>query len=162
MLATMTIDTPPTLTTLDLIAEGETFSSRVVFSREEIALFARSTGDTNPLHHDLAAAQRARHGDIIASGQHTAARMMGAVATHFSRADDGLAREMLCLNFNFAFKAPVFAGQPLTLDWRVQQVSANSKLGGLVGEMVGEARRADGTVCVIGRGTVLVKPQATD
>ena len=154
MLNTMTTES---LLEPQLIAAGETFSCRVCYSREDIATFARQTGDTNPLHHDLAAARRARHGDIIACGQHTAARMMGVLASHFSRDDDGLARELLCLNFNFSLKAPVFANQPMTLGWQVNHVSLNSKLGGLVGELSGEARRDDDSLCVVARCTVLVK-----
>lgn len=163
MLSTM-IDTlrqaPDTLPTLDpgtLIAVGEQFSRRLRYSRADIARFAAETGDLNPLHHDVQAAQRARHGEIIASGQHTASQMMGMVATHFSRADDGLAREMLCLNFNFAFKAPVFADQDLHLSWRVDSVSHSVKLGGWVGELSGRAWVVQGVPCLVGRGTVLVK-----
>jgi hypothetical protein len=48
--------------------------------------------------------------------------MIGLVASHFSRNDDGIERELLCLNFNFAFKAPVFAEQELLLSWRVASV----------------------------------------
>lgn len=145
-----------------LISVGEQFDLTVRYSRDDIASFARATHDHNPLHHDRQAAQRARHGEIIASGQQTAAHMMGMVATHFSRDDDGLAREMLCLNFNFAFKAPVFADQDLQLVWRVDSVSFNSKLGGLVGELTGQASVVRGTPCVVARGTVLVKAMGPD
>lgn len=151
------LPTPDQTSTTPPLGEGETFSRTVCYSAEDIARFARDTGDFNPVHHDSLAARRARHGDIIASGQQTAGQMMGLVATHFSRNDDGVEREMLCLNFNFSFQSPVFAEQPLTLTWRVTQLSANAKLRGWVGELAGEARREDGRVCVLGRGTVLVK-----
>lgn len=137
---------------------GEALSCQVSYSCEDIARFARDSGDTNPLHLDPAAARRSRHGRIIASGQQTAARMMGLVASHFSRSQAGLAREVLCLNFNFAFRAPVFADQPLTLRWTVEQLSLNRKLGGWLAELAGQASRTDdSTPCVIARGTVLVK-----
>ena len=144
----------------ELIRVGEQFGHTVRYSREDIARVARDTLDSNPLHFDRAAAQRARHGEIIASGQHTASILMGLVASHFSRSDDGLAREMLCLNFNFAFKAPVFADQDLRLQWRVDSVSPNAKLGGLVGELSGHASVSPGHPCVVARGTVLVKHAA--
>jgi acyl dehydratase len=140
-----------------LIVVGERFTRQLRYSRDDIARVARETGDQNPLHHDVRAAQRARHGEIIASGQHTASQMMGMVATHFSRDDEGVAREMLCLNFNFAFKAPVFADQDLHLSWRVDSVSHSTKLGGWVGELSGLAWVVAGVPCVVGRGTVLVK-----
>lgn len=145
-----------------LITEGEAFELTVRYSRDDIARFALATHDSNPLHHDVRAAQRARHGEIIASGQQTAANMMGMVATYFSRSDDGIAREMLCLNFNFAFKAPVFADQDLVLHWQVESVSFNRKLDGWVGELSGTAGVAPGHPSVVGRGTILVKAGAAE
>lgn len=159
MLALPMNDLPltPTPSSVPPMDEGETIFRRVCYSAEDIARFARETGDANPVHHDVGAARRARHGYIIASGQQTAAQMMGLVASHFSRPVDGVEREVLCLNINFSFKSPVFADRALTLTWRVTQVSANAKLRGWVGELVGEARQDDGLVCVLGRSTVLVK-----
>ncbi len=142
-----------------LIRAGEQVGLRLRFSREDIVAFARLSGDANPLHHDLLAAQRANFGEIIASGQHTASRMMGLVATHFSRREDGVPREMLCLNFNFAFKAPVFAEQDIAVVWRVAEVAASTRRGGFIGHLDGEAR-VGGRACVVGRGTVLVKRAA--
>jgi len=143
--------------TTTLIRVGETCERLVRFTREDIATFARLTGDTNPLHHDVQAAQRARHGEIIASGQQTTALMIGVAASHFSRSDDGLERELLCLNFNFAFKAPVFAEQELLLHWRVATVEWNAALGGWLAHVDGRATVRHSHPCVIGRGTLLVK-----
>ena len=145
-------------TTTALIRVGETCERSIRFTREDIAAFARMTGDTNPLHHDVQAAQRARHGEIIASGQQTTAQMMGLVASHFSRSDDGQSRELLCLNFNFAFKAPVFAQQDLVLQWRVATVEWNAALGGWLAHVDGRATVRHAHPCVVGRGTLLVKP----
>jgi acyl dehydratase len=138
------------------IVVGESFTRTLRYTREEIAEFARLSGDSNPLHTNALSAQRARFGEIIASGQQTAAQMMGLVASHFSRGNDGVAREMLCLNFNFAFKLPVFAEQEIKLGWEVSSVEWNVRLGGWVGLVDGAARVA-GKSCVVGRGTVLVK-----
>lgn len=143
--------------TTTLIRVGETCERQIRFTREDIAAFARLTGDSNPLHHDVQAAQRARHGEIIASGQQTTAQMIGLVASHFSRGDDGQARELLCLNFNFAFKAPVFAEQELLLHWRVASVEWSATLGGWVAHVDGRAMVRHAHPCVIGRGTLLVK-----
>ncbi|MGQ3051799.1 MAG: MaoC family dehydratase [Roseateles sp.] len=143
--------------TTPLIRVGDSCERIVRFTREDIATFARLTGDTNPLHHDVQAAQRARHGEIIASGQQTTAQMIGLVASHFSRTDDGLQRELLCLNFNFAFKAPVFAEQELVLHWRVASVEWNATLGGWLAHVDGRATVRHAHPCVVGRGTLLVK-----
>lgn len=156
------MDTPlAEVETTTLIRVGESCEKLVRYTREDIATFARLTGDTNPLHFDAQAAQRARHGEIIASGQQTTALMIGLAASHFSRSDDGLARELLCLNFNFAFKAPVFAEQELVLHWRVATVEWNETLGGWLAHVDGRATVRNAHPCVIGRGTLLVKASNT-
>jgi acyl dehydratase len=142
-----------------LIRHGEEFRAMVRYSREQIIEFARLTGDANPLHHDRQAAERASFGEIIASGQQTASQMMGVVASRFSQRDDGVPREMLCLNFNFAFKAPIFAEQDIHIAWRVSKLEASQRQGGFIGHLDGHATIA-GRACVVGRGTILVKRAA--
>ena len=85
---------------------------------------------------------------------------MGMLATHFSRHDDGVPREMLCLNMNFAFKAPVFAGQDLQLRWRVTNIEPSTRLGGLIGHLDGSAAVVRGKPSVVARGTILVSTPA--
>ncbi len=147
--------TAPVASLTRLIRVGEEVSARMRLTSEEIMAFARLTEDSNPLHHDMQAAQRANFGEIIASGQHTASRLMGLVASHFSRPADGLPRDVLCLNFNFAFKAPVFAEQDIRLHWRVSAVEPNRRRGGFIGHLDGDACIGS-RVCVVGRGTLLV------
>lgn len=138
---------------------GEHFGRTLRCSESQIADFARASGDRNPLHHDGAAARASSVGGVIASGQHTAALMMGLMASHFSRSDDGVQREMLCLNVNFSFKAPVRAQAELDMRWVVSSLEHNTRLGGWVGQLNGSAY-SGGTDCVIARATVLVKRQA--
>jgi acyl dehydratase len=140
-----------------LVRPGERFSDTVRYSREEITQFAAATRDHNPLHHDHLAAQRARFGEIIASGQQTSALMMGLLASHFSRADDGIPREMLCLNFNFSFKAPIFADQDITITWTVASVEWNQKLSGMLAHADGVAAVRRSAPSVVARGTMLIK-----
>jgi acyl dehydratase len=140
-----------------LIVQGEIFGKVVHYSRDAIASFARATLDTNPLHHDEQAAYRARFGDVIASGQQTSATMMGLVASHFSRADDGLLRQTLLLNVNFSFKHPVYADQDVHLEWRVVSAEWNERLQGMVGQLEGRASTEEGKPNVVARGTVLVQ-----
>ena len=138
------------------IRVGEHFGRLMRYSVAQIAEFARLSGDTNPLHQDSPAARASQFKGPIASGQQSAAVMMGLVASHFSRCDDGVQREMLCLNFNFAFKAPIAAEAPIDMRWIVSAVEFNSRLSGWVGSLNGSAV-SHGVDCVIGRGTVLVK-----
>jgi len=143
-----------------LIAVGEKVTRRMRYSRDDIAQFSRMSLDENPLHLDSMVAQRARFGEIVASGQQTAAILMGMLATHYSRSDDGVARQMICLNMNFAFKAPVFAEQEIVLQWQVSSVTPNIKLQGLVGLLDGYASVAHGKPAVVARGTILVNSPA--
>jgi acyl dehydratase len=142
-----------------LVWAGETVTRTIRFSREDIAAFARISFDENPLHVDTQSAQRARFGEVIASGQHSAAVLMGLLATHYSRSADGVAREMLCLNMNFAFKGPVFADQELTLQWRVASVEWNAKLNGALAHLDGSAAVLRAKPAVVARGTILVREQ---
>lgn len=148
--------TDPTALRSPLIGVGETFSRTLRYSAQQIIEFARLSLDTNPLHQDAAAARQASYDGIIASGQQSAALMMGLVASHFSRNDDGCARDMLCLNFNFAFKAPIHAEVDVELRWSVAAVSFNPRLDGWIGQLNGTAV-SEGVDCVVSRGTVLVK-----
>jgi acyl dehydratase len=141
---------------------GELVLKTVRYSREDISHFARLTGDDNPVHHDVEAARLARHGDIIAAGQQTSGLMMGLAATYFSRYSDGIHREMLCLNFNFSYKLPVFAEQELQLRWLVTSTQWNNRLGGVLVQLEGDASVRPGQPSVIGRGTILVKPAAQE
>lgn len=145
--------------TAALVAVGDSFSHTTRYSHEDIARFATLTLDRNPVHHDGAAARRAGLDEVIASGQHTSALMSGLAATHFSRRDDGVPREMLCLNFNFAYKAPIFAERDVTLEWRVAGTEWNESLGGVIAQLEGNALVA-GAPAVIARGTVLVRHAA--
>ena len=140
----------------DLVAVGERIVHAVSFTREDISRFAHLTLDRNPVHHSLDAARRAGHVDVIASGQQTSALMSGLAASHFSRTDDGVAREMLCLNFNFAYREPIPAGRELTLEWQVASTEWSESLHGVVAQLEGRAGCA-GRTAVVARGTVLVR-----
>lgn len=154
---TRATEQPSTQLRTVLIFAGEAIAKSVRVSRDEILAFARMSHDDNPLHHDTRAAQRARFGEIIASGQHTAAMLMGLLASHWSRSADGVRRELLCLNMNFAFKGPVFADQDIALAWKVNTTQWNAKLHGMLAHLDGSAAVVQGKPAVVARGTILVK-----
>ena len=108
------------------------------------------------MHHDRDAALRAGLADVIASGQQTSALMSGMAATYFSRSDDGVQRAMLCLNFNFAYRAPILADSDVRMCWEVVDTEWNASLGGVIAQLEGKASVADAQA-VIARGTVLVR-----
>ena len=136
---------------------GEACSRDIRLSRDDIAGFARLSGNTNPLHHDLEAAQRARHGEVIASAEHSTALLIGLASSFFSRPGDGFARELLCLHFNFAFKSPVFAEQAVELSWRVASMEWHVGLGGWLVQLDGRIAVRGALPSVVSRGTLLLK-----
>ncbi len=139
-----------------LVQVGERIEHVAHFTREEISRFAMLTLDSNPVHHDREAAMRAGMPDVIASGQQTSALMSGLAATHFSRDDDGIARSMLCLHFNFAYREPIFADSDVTMRWVVSSTEWNASLNGVIAQLEGKATIAN-ALAVIARGTVLVR-----
>lgn len=139
-----------------LVRVGERVEHVARYSREEISRFATLTLDLNPVHHDRDFALRAGLSDVIASGQHTSALMSGLAATYFSRDDDGVARSMLCLHFNFAYREPIFADQEVTMRWVVSSTEWNASLDGVIAQIEGKATVSN-ALAVIARGTVLVR-----
>ena len=139
-----------------LVRVGERIEHVAHYTRDEISRFATLTLDLNPVHHDREAAHRAGLRDVIASGQHTSALMSGLAATHFSRADDGVERSMLCLHFNFAYREPIFANSEVSLRWVVSSTEWNAGLDGVIAQLEGKAV-VDDVAAVIARGTVLVR-----
>jgi acyl dehydratase len=139
-----------------LVQVGERIEHVARYSREEISRFAALTLDTNPVHHDREAAVRAGLPDVIASGQHTSALMSGLAASYFSRGDDGVARSMLCLHFNFAYREPIIPDAPVTMRWVVSSTEWNASLNGVIAQLEGKATIGN-ALAVIARGTVLVR-----
>ena len=139
-----------------LVQVGERIEHVAHFTRDDISRFALLTLDSNPVHHDREAAVAAGLPDVIASGQHTSALMSGLAATYFSRANDGVARSMLCLHFNFAYREPIFAGADVTMRWVVSSTEWSASLDGVIAQLEGKASVAN-ALAVIARGTVLVR-----
>jgi acyl dehydratase len=104
---------------------GDRVEQEVHFTAENIAAFARSAGDMNPLHHDVDMAAKSRFGGIIASGTHYTALMMGLVATHFTRR-----RSSVGLGFEFTFRRAVPAGSTMRMAWEVMRIEKQPLLGG--------------------------------
>lgn len=142
------------------IRVGETVSSKVHFSLADIAAFAAACHDRNPLHRDESAASNSMFGAVIASCSHAPSMLMGLSASYFSRCDDGIKREMVGLNYNFSFKAPVYADEDIELSWRVASVEWHTKLQGYLAQIDGLARTDRSGETLISRGTILVKIKA--
>jgi acyl dehydratase len=149
-ISTLRPSTPPP------VATGERCARTTRFDRASIAAFAHLSGDANPLHFDSAAAERSRHGRIIASGQQTTSQLIGLAATYYSRGADGELREVLFLNFNFSLKSPVFADEEIELAWTVGSAEWSGRLQGWLVQADG-AVAAGERLCVVARATLLIR-----
>ena len=134
-----------------LVQVGERITGQVSLSREEIATFARLSGDLNPLHHDEDYARHTRFGGIIACGPQVTSLMMGLTATYFSQG-----KAMLGLEFTFRFRKAVKAGETIDMAWEVTAAEPKASLHGELVTLEGKATNPQGEIVLTGTGKVLV------
>lgn len=146
----MILTTPPEFPNLSTLV-GEKIISQVKLSLEEIATFARLSGDLNPLHHDEVYAQPTRFGGVIVSGPQLIALMMGLTATYFSRET-----AMLGLEFTFHFQKAVKADEMITMEWEIVIVEPKASLQGVIVSLDGKVTNYQGDNMLTGKGKVLV------
>ncbi|HTQ56875.1 MAG TPA: MaoC family dehydratase [Bryobacteraceae bacterium] len=129
----------------------ERFSSEVMLSPAAAATYARSAGDTNPVHHDAEFARSTRYGRPIASGTYTTALLLGLTASHYSKAT-----AMVGLEYWVRFRRPIYSDETIRLEWLVIKVTPNRKLNGDVVELRGRIRNQNGETALNAKGRVLV------
>jgi acyl dehydratase len=122
---------------------GDKFSKEAAFTVKSIRQFASYVGDTNPLHHDQAAAAASPFGQIIASGTHTFSLMIAAVPNYFAAS-----RPNLGLEASVKMLRPVRAGDKVCIEWTVTEVTRSQKLKGWIVTMSGRLVRDDGVVAM--------------
>ncbi len=131
---------------------GETFSRTVTLDPAAVSAFARSVGDSNPLHHDPLRAAQSRFGGLIACGPHTSSLLLAVTADEFSARGAPLG-----LDFRVKFRRAVPADATLTLSWTVTRVARHPTLDGDLVSLDGRATGADGTLYLSAEGLVLVR-----
>ena len=133
---------------------GERIASQFILWPEDIATFARLSGDLNPLHHDETYAQKTRFGGVIASGPQLTSLMMGLIATYFSRDT-----AMLGLEFTFHFRKAVRAGETIHMEWEIASAESKVALHGVLVNLDGKVTNKQGQIVLTGKGKVLVTAQ---
>lgn len=134
------------------VVVGERFSKRHVFNEMEVRAFATAAGDTNPLHHDLAVAERSRYGRLIVSGTHTTALLLGLAAAHFSRNFS-----VVGTSFSVDFRHAVFVDAHVKIEWEVAAASAARDAQWV--ELCGGVYDEGGGLCVQATGVVKLSVQ---
>ena len=129
----------------------ERFCAELRLTPDMVSAYAHSVGDTNPVHHDAAAAQGTRFGRRIASGTHTTALLLGLTASHYSQRC-----AMVGLEFWVRFRKAIFADETIRLEWLTIKVVPNARLGGDVVDLRGRIRNEKGETALGAKGRVLV------
>jgi len=135
------------------LAVGDAAAREVILTAEEISRQAAALGDTNPLHHDEAAARASRFGGLIASGAHTIALLTGFCAG-FTTART----PCVGLEFSYQLRRAARAGEAFRMRCEVVAVDRSEKLGGDLVTLAAEARDGEGRLLVTGVGKVLARP----
>jgi 3-hydroxybutyryl-CoA dehydratase len=136
------------------VAVGEKFSKHHAFNEDQVRAFATAAGDTNPLHHDAAAAGCSRYGALIVSGTHSTALILGLTAEHFSKRFS-----VVGVSFSVDFRQAVLASAAVRIEWEVVATSMKGQTAQEV-ELRGGLYDKRGQLCVQAAGTVKVSATA--
>jgi acyl dehydratase len=125
-------------------AIGDRATWERTFTNEDVASFARLTGDRNPLHFDAAFAAGTRVGRLVVQGGLTTGLFNALVAMELPGAGS------VFLHQEWDYPAPVFIGDTVTAEAEVIAARADKP----VTTLRCVARRQDGTEVL--RGTCVV------
>lgn len=124
-----------------------TFTKKV--SEDDVVLFARVTGDDQPLHLDEAFAAKTRFGKRIAHGMLSAGFISAALGTRLT--SDAV---VVYLSQQLRFRLPVAIGDTITAD---VEVTAVDEAKGIV-TLRTDCLNQNGDAVVKGEATVLLDP----
>ncbi len=127
---------------------GDTARRSRTVSAEDIELYARMTGDHNPIHFDAELASRSRFGGIVVQGGVTSGLLNALVA------EDLPGPGSVFLHTDWSFRAPVRPGDTITAEVEVLEVRPDKPIATLRTTISNQ----DGTVVV--DGTALVWTEA--
>ena len=127
---------------------GDTARRSRTVSAEDIELYARMTGDHNPIHFDAELASRSRFGGIVVQGGVTSGLLNALVA------EDLPGPGSVFLHTDWSFRAPVRPGDVITAEARVVQARTDKPITTL--ETV--IRNQDGVVVLDGTAVVWRDP----
>jgi acyl dehydratase len=127
-----------------LIATGPLFSETRVLSQADFNLFARVSGDDNPIHVDPVFSARTRFGRTVSHGMLLYTVLWGLVRRHMPAARQASQTLM--------FPAPAFADEPLLFSGVIEEVEGQTAIIALRVQ-----RAADTTPVCEARAVVIVE-----
>ena len=96
---------------------GDSFTTTRTFSEDDVMLFARISGDYNPVHFDTRFARARNFSAPICHGL-----LSASLATEIGGQIGWLASMM-----NFRFKGPVYIGETITCDWVITAIDEKGR-----------------------------------
>ena len=138
-------------------AVGKTFPAGVyAVGREKIREYAHAVGETNPLHLDVEAARAAGYADVVAPRMFAVVYSAPAMAPAILDPEVGInLAAMVHGGQEFAWGAPVVAGDEITTTATVKDISERNGMGFYVFES--ESRNQDGETVCAGTWTNIVR-----
>jgi acyl dehydratase len=130
---------------------GDRFSKNVAFTEASIRQFASFVGDSNPLHHDRAAAAASPFGGLIASGTQTFSLMLAAVPDYFAAWQPNVGLEA-----SVKLLRPIRAGDSAQIEWEITDIVDTPKLKGWIVTVSGRLVRGDGVLALTATSKSLV------
>ncbi|MEA1903313.1 MAG: MaoC family dehydratase [Actinomycetota bacterium] len=127
---------------------GDKASRTRLVTARDIELFTEITGDRNPLHYDVAAAESSRFGGIVVQGGVTSGLLNAVVA------EDLPGPGSVFLNVNWNFRAPVRPGDTITATVEATAIRTDKPLTNLDCTITDQ----DGTVVLDGTALVWTEP----
>lgn len=122
------------------LAVGQTAELTREVTSDDIEKFTDISGDKNPIHYDVQAAERSKFGEIVVQGGVTSAILNAVVAEELPGPGT------VFLNVNWDFKAPVRPGDTIT--GRIEVVEAREDKP--VTKIKTQVVRDDGTIVLDG------------
>jgi 3-oxoacyl-[acyl-carrier protein] reductase len=132
------------------IAIGDTFEIERVFETEDIAVFAKLSGDYSPLHMDPSYAATTEFGGCVVHGMLLASLFSTLIGMHIP------GRPALYLGQDLTFRNPVAAGQPLIA--RAKVIAKSPAMAML--SLATDIRSPEGRIIVSGTARVKVRGAA--
>lgn len=130
---------------------GEAFGGSCEVTAEDLELAVRLTRGRHPVHVSEDAARTAGLEGRIFHGAVSAAILASAIGSRFAR--DSIA----LLEQNNRYRKPVYAGDTLASQWKVQAVQPGRQPGTRLIELAGELRNQHGDVVVESQAKVLMR-----
>ncbi len=112
--------------TIDEMEIGKKTTYTKTCTEEDIQLFAKVSGDVNPVHLDAEFAAGTQFGQRIAHGMYTGALVSAALGIQLPGPGT------IYLGQEIKFKAPVFIGDTITVTLEVETIRADKAIVGLL------------------------------